>query len=178
MTQVEQQAKAATETIRKEFWANAKEHGGYDLWDIEEGLKLYFSAAPLPATAVQTSRRISCLPQIHVHSGRLLEFEGEVAELIATHAAEQTRLLREWRPIKTAPMGEPIEVYFAHGEKGNGEIAVVYGCDSGHSIGWWTWGGPNSGSDYTEEPVCWRPLRNFPTEAELAGLAAQDKEEG
>lgn len=73
-----------------------------------------------------------------------------------------------WRPIEDVPDGERVELFLEKGEKGNGEIAVgMVIREDWHQgppqiNGYWTWGGPNSGSDINERPTHWRRLRPFP----------------
>lgn len=68
----------------------------------------------------------------------------------------------EWNmDIYTAPEGDRIFLLLAKGEKGNGELAVgmVFNNPGHGGIDcWWTWGGPNSGSDICEVPIAWAPL--------------------
>lgn len=68
----------------------------------------------------------------------------------------------DWKPISSMPFGERVMLFFAGGEKGNGEIDTnwVYPVEDDNSDGewyYWTWGGPNSGSDFhrDEKPVLW-----------------------
>lgn len=68
----------------------------------------------------------------------------------------------DWQPIETLPFGRRVMLFFAEGEKGNGEIDTnwVYLAAEQDPRGrwvYWTWGGPNSGSDFTrdEKPVLW-----------------------
>lgn len=62
--------------------------------------------------------------------------------------------------IKTVPRGDRVFLLLEEGEKGNGELAVGMICgDIGEDIkGFWSWGGPNSGSDSDEIPIAWAPL--------------------
>jgi hypothetical protein len=83
--------------------------------------------------------------------------------------------LIDWRPIETMPFGERVMLYFEEGEKGNGEIDVnwVYpDDDAGPDGSWhyWTWGGPNSGSDFErdEKPVLWADPEPLVSSAVLA----------
>jgi hypothetical protein len=70
----------------------------------------------------------------------------------------------DWHPIETVPRGTRVELFLEKGEKGNGEIAVGMICgNEGEPIDcYWTWGGPNSGSDIDERPTHWRRLRPGP----------------
>lgn len=72
----------------------------------------------------------------------------------------------DWQPIATMPFGERVMLFFAGGEKGNGEIDTnwVYPEDDTDEDArrngpwsYWTWGGPNSGSDFErdEKPALW-----------------------
>lgn len=62
--------------------------------------------------------------------------------------------------LKEAGPGERVFLLLRKGEKGNGELAVGMLCplDKGEINCYWTWGGPNSGSDIDEVPVAWAPL--------------------
>lgn len=67
----------------------------------------------------------------------------------------------DWnRDVNAVPRGERVFLLLAEGEKGNGELAVGMICgEAGEPIDcYWTWGGPNSGSDIDEVPVAWAPL--------------------
>lgn len=62
--------------------------------------------------------------------------------------------------LSQCPSGDRVFLLLRHGEKGNGELAVgmlVYG-DNLTLDCYWTWGGPNSGSDIKEVPVAWATL--------------------
>jgi hypothetical protein len=67
----------------------------------------------------------------------------------------------DWQPISTMPFGERVMLFFADGEKGNGEIDTnwVFRDERNPDGPWsyWTWGGPNSGSDFErdEKPILW-----------------------
>ena len=69
-----------------------------------------------------------------------------------------------WRDIKTVPDGRRVFLWLEKGEKGNGELAVgmCFRKPDGSVDGWWTWGGPNSGSDDNECPTHWAPLSPNP----------------
>lgn len=69
-----------------------------------------------------------------------------------------------WKPISTLPDGERAILFLPHGEKGNGEITtgMIFRDDDGTVTHFWTWGGPNSGSDIDEAPTHWMPLPDFP----------------
>lgn len=62
--------------------------------------------------------------------------------------------------IDCVPRGDRVFLLLRDGEKGNGELAVGMICSPvGEPIDcYWTWGGPNSGSDIDEIPVAWAPL--------------------
>lgn len=62
--------------------------------------------------------------------------------------------------INTVPRGDRVFLLLEKGEKGNGELAVgMIASEVGEPIDcYWTWGGPNSGSDINEIPVAWAPL--------------------
>jgi hypothetical protein len=62
--------------------------------------------------------------------------------------------------MKTVPPGERVFLLLARGEKGNGELAVgmVFPDQYGAIDCYWTWGGPNSGSDIDEAPIGWAAL--------------------
>lgn len=67
----------------------------------------------------------------------------------------------EWNfDMQSVPRGERVFLFLERGEKGNGELAVGMVCsDQGEPIDcYWTWGGPNSGSDIDEVPKAWAPL--------------------
>jgi hypothetical protein len=71
----------------------------------------------------------------------------------------------DWQPIETVPDGERVLLFLEGGEKGNGEIAVgmmIREPDGSVPTYYWTWGGPNSGSDIDEKPVRWAKLPDFP----------------
>lgn len=72
----------------------------------------------------------------------------------------------EWQPIDTVTEGDRVELFLPNGEKGNGEIAVgmVFRNSDGVFDCYWTWGGPNSGTDINEVPTHWRALRSMPPE--------------
>lgn len=82
----------------------------------------------------------------------------------------QTTPSFDWQPIETVPDGERVFLFFAKGEKGNGEIHItwLYTNDSDDVKDWafWTWGGPNAGIDYEidEKPTLWAPIeaRHWP----------------
>jgi hypothetical protein len=82
----------------------------------------------------------------------------------------------DWQPIATMPFGKRVLLFFERGEKGNGEIDTnwVYNGDSPEEPWiYWTWGGPNSGSDFTrdERPVLWAPVDPLVEEARRAARA-------
>lgn len=62
--------------------------------------------------------------------------------------------------VNTAPDGDRVFLLLEKGEKGNGELAVGMIVRLGNDPidCYWTWGGPNSGSDINEVPVAWAPL--------------------
>lgn len=62
--------------------------------------------------------------------------------------------------INEVPRGDRVFLLLRRGEKGNGELAVGMICgDPAEPIDcYWTWGGPNSGSDVDEVPVAWAEL--------------------
>lgn len=62
--------------------------------------------------------------------------------------------------MQAVPRGDRVFLLLREGEKGNGELAVGMICtEPGEPIGhYWTWGGPNSGSDIDEAPIAWAPL--------------------
>jgi hypothetical protein len=62
--------------------------------------------------------------------------------------------------INAVPRGDRVFLLLEKGEKVNGELAVGMICsEPGEPIDcYWTWGGPNSGSDINEAPVAWAPL--------------------
>lgn len=62
--------------------------------------------------------------------------------------------------IDAVPRGDRVFLLLREGEKGNGELAVGMICTvPGEPVDhYWTWGGPNSGSDIGETPVAWAPL--------------------
>lgn len=67
----------------------------------------------------------------------------------------------EWNfDMESVPRGDRVFLLLLDGEKGNGELAVgMILCDKGQRIDhYWTWGGPNSGSDVCEAPIAWAPL--------------------
>lgn len=67
----------------------------------------------------------------------------------------------EWNlDINIVPRGDRVFLLLEKGEKGNGELAVGMICGpAGSPIDcYWTWGGPNAGSDINEVPVAWAPL--------------------
>lgn len=67
----------------------------------------------------------------------------------------------EWNfDFKTCPRGDRVFLLLDRGEKGNGELAVgMIASEPDQPIDcYWTWGGPNSGSDIDEVPVAWAPL--------------------
>lgn len=76
----------------------------------------------------------------------------------------------DWRLIETLPDGECVFLFYESGEKGNGEIEIAMVFTDGNrdhrNWSWWTWGGPNSGSDYErkEKPLMWAPIEawHFP----------------
>lgn len=71
----------------------------------------------------------------------------------------------DWHPIDTVPDGERVELFLERGEKGNGEVAIgmmLREPNGGIPSHYWTWGGPNSGSDIDEKPTHWRRIRPFP----------------
>jgi hypothetical protein len=77
----------------------------------------------------------------------------------------------DWRPFSTYTQGEYVEFYFERGERGNGmsEMARAYldgesPPDDPGSWSYWTYGGPNSGSDFSSDelPTHWRPVRPGP----------------
>lgn len=59
--------------------------------------------------------------------------------------------------MRSAPSGERLFLLLEHGEKGNGELAVGMVME-GYTDHYWTWGGPNSGSDINEYPIAWALL--------------------
>lgn len=69
-----------------------------------------------------------------------------------------------WFPISSLPEGRRVLLFFREGEKGNGEVssAMVFfnGSDNVRKWTFWTWGGPNSGSDWRrcEKPTHWMPV--------------------
>lgn len=69
-----------------------------------------------------------------------------------------------WFSMASYPVGNRAQFYLAEGEKGNGEIAIgmAFPNERGEFDSYWTWGGPNSGSDIYEVPLMWRPLPDFP----------------
>jgi hypothetical protein len=92
--------------------------------------------------------------------------------------------LIDWRPIETLPFGERVMLFFEHGEKGNGEIdfSWVYPTDESNPAGpwhYWSWGGPNSGSDFerAEKPVLWADPEPIVASAIIALRAALDKKD-
>ena len=76
-----------------------------------------------------------------------------------------------WKDVRVSapPDYDAILVYLAHGEKGNGEIAVARYCSHSDGTGsWWTWGGPNSGCDLDEAPILWKSLDDhYPSADEI-----------
>lgn len=62
--------------------------------------------------------------------------------------------------MDAVPRGDRVFLLLEKGERGNGELAVGMICtDLGQPIDhFWTWGGPNSGSDIDETPIAWAPL--------------------
>ena len=73
-----------------------------------------------------------------------------------------------WRDMSELPAeleGHRLLLWLEKGEKGNGELAVgmIYRNDDGSIDGYWTWGGPNSGSDISEPPTKWALLPFDPT---------------
>lgn len=66
----------------------------------------------------------------------------------------------DWQDIETVPDGQRVLLWLEHGEKGNGEIAVGMVVRLGPDVvdSYWTWGGPNSGSDIDERPTKWALL--------------------
>jgi hypothetical protein len=73
-------------------------------------------------------------------------------------AGEEMKII--WnKDITSCPFGEQVFLLLAKGEKSNGELAVGMLCPINSVIDrYWTWGGPNSGSDISEIPVAWAPL--------------------
>jgi len=88
----------------------------------------------------------------------------------------------DWRPISTLPFGTRVILFFRRGEKGNGEIDTnwVYpehgewdldgaADDDARNGPWhyWTWGGPNAGSDFErdEKPALWADPESLVVEA-------------
>jgi hypothetical protein len=67
-------------------------------------------------------------------------------------------------PIEEAPEGRRLLLWLEGGERGSGEIAVgmVFKNDKGRVDCYWTWGGPNSGSDIDERPTMWALLPYAP----------------
>lgn len=74
----------------------------------------------------------------------------------------------DWQPMDTVPEGERVFLFLPEGEKGNGELAIgmVFRNYSGLIDCYWTWGGPNSGSDIDEAPVFWAELPDWFNEYE------------
>lgn len=74
--------------------------------------------------------------------------------------------MKGWQPIDTLPEGEHVLLWFPVGERevGGMECATVYISEDGE-WGFWTHGGPNSGSDWwcDEKPTFWMPLPDPPS---------------
>ena len=65
----------------------------------------------------------------------------------------------EWNHnLAVCPRGDRVFLLLRKGEKGNGELAVGMIVTDEAPDHYWTWGGPNSGSDIDEPPVAWAPL--------------------
>lgn len=76
-----------------------------------------------------------------------------------------------WEPFSTVPQGEYVEVWLAHGERGNGQIDMarvhfeeINGVRLDYNF--WSYGGGNSGTDFEfngcEIPTHWRYPRPGP----------------
>jgi hypothetical protein len=64
------------------------------------------------------------------------------------------------KDLTECPSGDRVFLLLADGEKGNGELAVGMLCytEPENIDCYWTWGGPNSGTDINEVPIAWAPL--------------------
>jgi hypothetical protein len=99
----------------------------------------------------------------HLAAGTIAKAQSDIA---IEPPAPVMKAAIDWNPISTMPFGQRVTLYFEHGEKGNGEIDTnwVYpedeSSDQAARAGrwsYWTWGGPNAGSDFErdEKPVLW-----------------------
>ena len=93
---------------------------------------------------------------------RKARYEAVIADRDKRHDKVEERIVKiDWQPMETAPEADQVFLLLAKGERGNGELAigmVIRDGDGGFYDCYWTWGGPNSGSDIYETPVRWAPL--------------------
>jgi hypothetical protein len=86
------------------------------------------------------------------------------------------RLWGEWHPIDTVPEGEPVLLFWPHGERGGWggiETAVVFkDQNSPTGLNYWTHGSANGGSDWeprnNERPTHWMRAPAGPVERKAA----------
>lgn len=71
----------------------------------------------------------------------------------------------DWQPIETIPHKTNVLVY-RPGQRGDIDVAQYWPAEDGGDAHWWTAGGPNAGSDYTDdETTHWMPLPEPPKDA-------------